>query len=859
MKQVGSRISWLLLYVLFAGIVGCDRPSTSDAPLIDNESTNGDPPADPARTEEFDSDLPAKTNETEKTEKPTQKDLPVAVREILSRKCAECHHGASARRPGAGKIQSKGVDVLDYVLELDRLASDYTSEKSPEDSDLWTLIESGEMPPKSSAAGPLTDAELDTIRQWIEAGCPSGDRRSNRPFIPVAGMLKTIAADLLVQEESRRTTTRYVTLTNLYNAGESDATLRLHREAVAKLINSLSWSEKIVRPVPVDDQQTVLRINMADLQWSEAVWDGIWQSSPYSVESSASAAQAINAMAGSRMPYVRADWFLFAASQPPLYHEILELPRTDTELEQKLKVNVAGNISRSEVVRAGVIDSGVSRNNRMLERHETSYGAYWKSYDFGGNIGSKDIRTNPLGPGDGDLMFIHDGGEIIFNLPNGMQGYLLTDDDGNRIDEAPIGIVQDSTRQEKQIRNGISCISCHAGGLRAAPDVIRAHVRQVGVGDSYSQSQFDRVMKLYPKRDDLNKLLDADTTRFLRSLKLAGVRETTQEEVETIVAATERYQRPITSIDDLAAEFQISAKELSLQLASSESLRQISSRLTGRGGIPREQFSELVGPAVSDLGLGKHVGSMSLKSYKNSIGIQFVLIPAGEFTMGEDKVVTDIGNLVAGPSVPRHRVKITQPFYMGIFEVTQEQYERIMGDNPSEFFSEGRLKEKVAGLDTSRFPVESVTFEQAKLFCKKLSGIPAEKNAGCQYRLPSEAQWEYACRAGTTTLRYCDNDDESLAETAWFTHNAGFRTHLVGALKPNPFGLFDMYGNVQEYCADKLRPYRDRVETDPFAKFGQGPVVRGGFFWAGASPARSGYRSVGKSGNDTGFRLIMTR
>src|SRR5262249_42645988 len=118
------------------------------------------------------------------------------------------------------------------------------------------------------------------------------------------------------------------------------------------------------------------------------------------------------------LPYARGDWFVAAASHPPLYHEVLELPLNEKELEKQLRVDVAGDIRSERVARAGFNGSGVSRNNRLVERHESGYGAYWKSYDFASNAGQKNLFGVPLGPGTAVNNFAHDGGEIIFNLPN---------------------------------------------------------------------------------------------------------------------------------------------------------------------------------------------------------------------------------------------------------------------------------------------------------------------------------------------------------------------------------------------------------------------------------------------------------
>ncbi len=131
----------------------------------------------------------------------------------------------------------------------------------------------------------------------------------------------------------------------------------------------------------------------------------------------------------------------------------------------------------------------------------------------------------------------------------------------------------------------------------------------------------------------------------------------------------------------------------------------------------------------------------------NSIGMKLVLIPAGKFLMGSAR--DEKGH---HPSEePQHEVVISQPFYMGVYEVTQGQYRQVMGNNPSFYSPRGEARDEVAGLDTDNFPVENVTWHDAQAFCQRLSALWRERAAGRVYRLPTEAEWEYACRAGTTT------------------------------------------------------------------------------------------------------------
>ena len=230
------------------------------------------------------------------------------------------------------------------------------------------------------------------------------------------------------------------------------------------------------------------------------------------------------------------------------------------------------------------------------------------------------------------------------------------------------------------------------------------------------------------------------------------------------------------------------------------------------------------------------------EEHTNDIGMQFKLIPAGEFMMGSPADDPDSSS----NETPQHRVQITKPFYLGAYEVTQEQYEKVMGKNPSNFKGPAN-------------PVEQVSWEDATEFCRKLSEMD-DKNA---YRLPTEAEWEYACRAGTST-RYNCGDELDLA-CAWFEDNSDDKTHPVGEKRPNGWGLYDMHGNVWEWCSDWHGSdyYRHSPAADPTGpSTGSGRMLRGGSWRLSPRSCRSAGR--GRSwpvyrDNDLGFRVIAGR
>lgn len=236
----------------------------------------------------------------------------------------------------------------------------------------------------------------------------------------------------------------------------------------------------------------------------------------------------------------------------------------------------------------------------------------------------------------------------------------------------------------------------------------------------------------------------------------------------------------------------------------------------------------------------------------NRIGMKMALVPAGEFLMGSPSSDTAADVIER----PQRRVRITKAFYLGATEVTQGQYEKVMGRNPSWFSAGGGGKDTVAGVNTSDFPVDRVSWDDAVAFCQKLSALEGKK-----YRLPTEAEWEYACRAGSNTTWCFGDDQSSLKDHAWYQDNAESRTHAVAMKKPNAWGLYDMYGNVWEWCQDRHGGYQANSPMDDPAgpATGAGRASRGGsWLFPAARSCRSSFRGNSASGdqfNVQGFRV----
>ena len=431
---------------------------------------------------------------------------------IFQQSCLGCH----------GEHGSFTEDLIIDRAAL--IASGTIVPRNPNASEfLKRLIEDMPEKPRMPWGQPALSADaIETIRQWIAVGAPDWEVQYDVNFITTDAMLDTIEAHLETLSAFDRPSARYFTLTHLYNAGESPEALNAYKIALSKLVNSLSWGFQVINPEPIDLQETLFYIDLRHYEWDvrNEAWTQIEREYPYSIdfdpETQADLHEKLTHLRTEmdcEVPFVHVDWFLANASLPPLYHDILDLPGTDRELEQQLEVNVTRNIDSApgvRVWRAGFNDSGVSNNNRVVERHTSRYGAYWKSYDFAGSVGTQNIFTHPLS-------FRHDGGEVVFNLPNGLQGYYISDASGNRIDEAPTTIVSNPAASNPAVRNGLSCIGCHTEGMKTFEDEVRAVILKSPDGPLKDQG-----LRLYVEQSVMDERVAEDTERYREALEATG-------------------------------------------------------------------------------------------------------------------------------------------------------------------------------------------------------------------------------------------------------------------------------------------------------------------------------------------------
>ena len=525
---------------------------------------------------------------------------------IFEQHCLDCH----------GEFGSYADALL--IKHADLIEDRAVIPRQPDASELYLRLlgdtDTGSQMPLGQA--PLDPEEITVIRRWIEAGATDWEAipKPERSFITTEAMLQSIHTHLTSLTAFDRSFARYFTLTHLYNAGASDDNLRAYRNALSKLVNSLSWGSEVIKPKPIDREETIFYIDLRHYEWDikSDKWYKIEQAYPYGVQLRSSTYTTLCQETNCKLPFVRADWFIATASLPPLYHEILDLPKTDKELETRLEVDVAENLKNAlgvRVWRAGFNESGVSVNNRVVERHKSRYGAYWKSYDFAGNVGTQNIFTHPLN-------FTHDGGEIIFNLPNGLQAYYLSTATGERLDEAPINIVSNAGARDPVVRNGLSCMGCHTEGMKTFEDQVHSVIEQ-SQNPSYDKAQ---ALRLYVEKSEMEGLVREDIALYQQAIAAAGGVFGGSEPIQQLV---KQFEGPL-DVAHAAAEVGLETDEFLQRIRENSTLQNAGLLVLAveKGSVKRDAWEAEFGTVVSGLNPPK---PNSVEAYYNRGNTKFDL------------------------------------------------------------------------------------------------------------------------------------------------------------------------------------------------------------------------------------------
>jgi WD40 repeat protein/mono/diheme cytochrome c family protein len=521
------------------------------------------------------------------------------VKRILDTHCHRCHGQDGAVEGG-----------FNYVLDLPKLLDRKKLLPGHADrSSLLRRIEDGTMPPAGEKPR-VSAADLASLKSWVNSGAKLDSAPARTP-VTADDVRQAVVTDLEKIDRRARRFIRYFTLNHLHNAGLSDDELQTYRNALAKLINSLSWHPKVRNPEPIDAAKTVLRIDLRWYMWDATLWNRVLADYPYGVLSDTAADRVVVVHTLTKLPVIRADWFVATASRAPLYYELLVLPGNLPELEKQLKIDAAVNIQQERVMRAAFNGSGVSRFNRVLERHDSVHGAYWRTYDFDEPPQNLTERTQtqppdrrnvfafPLGPGQVESSFQHAGGESIFALPNGLHAYYIVNATNDRINKAPTAVVSDPKRPDKAVEAGVSCMSCHVTGILPKGDQVRDHLEKNP--RAFGRSDAEVISALYPGKDKVLAQMEADGKAYADAVAKTGARVSRFEAVSTI---TLKFEADV-DLAFAAAEVGLEPDVLRQKIEASETLKKNVGALRVSGGtVGRPIWQQGFGDVVRELRLG---------------------------------------------------------------------------------------------------------------------------------------------------------------------------------------------------------------------------------------------------------------
>jgi len=510
-------------------------------------------------------------------------DLQPRVLGILENNCAKCHGAGSAGQGGIG-----------YILNLDELiAQRKVAPGDAEGSRIYARMTDAKspMPPLPETVRP-SDNDAEIVAKWINE-CAGMQSCGDQPFYDTSKMLEMINQDLSKVDFQSKKTTRYLTFVHLYNAGWCDAEIELFRQALSKLVNSLSHGPLVTAPLAIDPERLIFRIDLTDYKWEaradntpfklsepsfhfrdadplndspdsptanpaeqaelakeyKDIWEMMADQNPYTIEYLGEIAANLKTDADTLFPIIQGDAFIDASSRSPLYYDILGIPKRSAQLNKSdppcgpkgavdecLETQLGVNIL-AEIDAEFALDKDFTGRAGFKKSDVSRFNRIVERHLINGDSNRAFwISYDFAGQADEQNIFVNpldfdfDGGEIIFSLENGLQAYMLTDKFGTRLNEGPQAIVQDPSQEDNAVRNGVSCMGCHGSGMIKVNDEIRESL----IGSNlFDQATKDKINDLYPPRDLFTALQDEDVTRFTNGMAKAGVVPSDQEPVVT--------------------------------------------------------------------------------------------------------------------------------------------------------------------------------------------------------------------------------------------------------------------------------------------------------------------------------------
>jgi serine/threonine-protein kinase len=524
------------------------------------------------------------------------------VKQILEVNCGSCH---------ANGVVSGDMG---YILDFKELvAQEQIIPGNKEDSWLFTRMQQQSMPPAFIRDQRPTFGQIDLVGQFIDQlETPETEECEALEFMTSDEQIRLMAQDMDTLRTEDQPFTRYLTVTYNSNAGGCGRELQRQRFALFKGINSVSTEPTITQPQAIDADELIYRIDIRDYNWDREIdlldngailfvdgWEAIVaQSAPYSVEYIGEDADELKADAQTAVPFMAVNAFIQFTEVDDLYYSLIggKANLFDYELEV-LGIDTELEIADDNLMRAGFSNSGVSKQERVLNRFDSGVAAgqsYWISFDFDGgngngefNVANESIYADPIG-------FAFAGGEAIFSLPNGMQGYYVAAANGNRLGEAPVGVVIDPAQNNGVVVNGASCHTCHNAGLITFQDTVKDYV--IDNAREFDNETFESVMAQYPEPAEFQRQMDLDSEVHIRAVERAGIPRGTPDPITRTFLD---FQLGNLTLEKAAGELNVTADELQ------ENLQQLDPRLgtlSVRGNyVDRDVFTDAYLDALCEL------------------------------------------------------------------------------------------------------------------------------------------------------------------------------------------------------------------------------------------------------------------
>jgi len=513
-----------------------------------------------------------------------------AAENVLAANCGQCH--------GTALTEQSAQAGMNYINDIDKLVE--TGKIIPLNSAGSRVVQRmvrREMPPVSSGLPAVTDADINTVSQYIDNPrfwpdvAPTGANCANDgQLVDYDELFQEVNDDLGRADNDDQVFFRYISLTNRFTAGVcADAALDKDRDGLVKMLNMLSIEAKIEAPVPVNDDETLYRIDLRDFQWDRAisvegtafndVWEAIAANNPYAVEFIGDDADDAKADSQTAFPVQFADQMMDVAVIGNLYYAIINVDVAQplaNFIAVDLGIDVDQNTLDEDQLRAGTTKSRISRQDRLVQRDdiEIRSGALWQSFDFEDDA-NESIFEDPFN-------FTPGGTEAIFTLPNGMLGFIIADANDAIVEDSDI--LLDTNQNNFRAITSVSCSNCHAAGLIPVVDEVRdiaiANARDIGL----NRDEVEQLEGIYVSPQEFARQVTEDSQGFYqRALQLADLPIQGGDPVSNVFLRFDQDMR----IADAAGDLGVTPNELQDNL---DLLDPVLSTLD-RGVIDRDDFT----------------------------------------------------------------------------------------------------------------------------------------------------------------------------------------------------------------------------------------------------------------------------